>query len=138
MRQFLLAVPHVVLYGCAILIAAAFAMSVALLWQTWRVKARVRKLTKLLAEFGDAYCHQNDRADFVSLYRSLANHPRVKIIPAETRLFQRGVDFFEQRSDKNWSLTDCISFVPMRDERITEALTGDNHFEEAGIVALLK
>src|SRR5271168_3115221 len=54
MRHFLLVVPPVVLYGCGILIAAAFAMSVALLWQTWRVKARVRKLTKLLAEFGDA------------------------------------------------------------------------------------
>src|ERR1700683_2134625 len=54
MRQFLLAVPPVVLYGCGILIAAAFAMSVALLWQTWRVKARVRRLTKFLTEFGDA------------------------------------------------------------------------------------
>lgn len=92
----------------------------------------------VLAEFGDAYCHPNDRADFVSLYRSLANHPRVKIIPAETRLFQRGVDFFEQRSDKNWSLTDCLSFISMRDEGITEALTGDKHFEQAGFTALLK
>jgi predicted nucleic acid-binding protein len=45
----------------------------------------------VLAEFGDAYCHPNDRADFVSLYRSLINHPRVKIIPADTRFFQRGV-----------------------------------------------
>src|ERR1039458_7793741 len=55
MRHFLLAVPPVVLYGCAILIAAAFAMSVALFCQTWRVKARVRKLTKLLVEFGEAH-----------------------------------------------------------------------------------
>ena len=92
----------------------------------------------VLAEFGDAYCHPNDRADFVSLYRSLANHPRVKIIPAETRLFQRGVVFFEHRPDKNWSLTDCLSFVSMRDEGITEALTGDKHFEQAGFTALLK
>jgi predicted nucleic acid-binding protein len=92
----------------------------------------------VLAEFGDAYCHPNDRADFVSLYRSLANHPRVKIIPAETGLFQRGVDFFEQRPDKNWSLTDCLSFVSMRDEGITEALTGDKHFEQAGFTASLK
>src|SRR5690242_9333435 len=70
----------------------------------------------LLAEFGDAYCHPLDRSDFVALYRSLLNHPRVKIIPADTRLFQRGVDFFEERRDKQWSLTDCISFVVMRDE----------------------
>jgi len=62
----------------------------------------------VLAEFGHAYCHEKDRADFVSLYRSLANHPRVKVIPADTRLFQRGVDLFGQRQDKDWSLTATI------------------------------
>ena len=92
----------------------------------------------VLAEFGDAYCHPNDRADFVALYRSLLNHPRVIIIPADTRLFQRGVDFFEQRRDKEWSLTDCLSFVGMRDEGIALGLTGDKHFEQAGFTALLK
>jgi uncharacterized protein len=92
----------------------------------------------VLAEFADAYCHPNDRADFVSFYRSLVNNPRVKIIPADTLLFQRGVDLFEQRRDKNWSLTDCLSFISMRDEGLTEALTGDKHFEQAGFTALLK
>jgi len=92
----------------------------------------------VLAEFGDAYCHPQDRADFVSLYRSLVNHPRVKIVPATTTLFQRGVDFFEQRTDKEWSLTDCLSFVVMHDETIREVLTGDKHFEQAGFTALLK
>jgi predicted nucleic acid-binding protein len=92
----------------------------------------------VLAEFGNAYSDPRDRADFLSLYRSLLNHPRVKIIPADTRLFQRGVDLFEQRPDKEWSLVDCLSFVVMRDERLTEALTGDQHFEQAGFNALLK
>jgi predicted nucleic acid-binding protein len=92
----------------------------------------------VLAEFGDAYCHPNDRADFVSLYRSLTNHPRVKIIPATTALFQRGVEFFGQRQDKNWSLTDCLSFVSMQEEGITDALTGDKDFEQAGFTVLLK
>lgn len=41
------------------------------------------------------------------------------------------------RLDKDWSLTDCISFVVMRDEGITEALTGDRHFEQARFIALL-
>lgn len=50
----------------------------------------------------------------------------------------RGVDLFEQRPDKEWSLVDCISFGVMQDEKLTEALTGDRHFEQAGFVALLK
>jgi len=92
----------------------------------------------VLAEFGNAYSDPQDRADFVGLYRALTNHPRVKIIPADTRLFQCGVDFFAQRPDKEWSLVDCLSFLVMRDEGIMEALTGDKHFEQAGFTALLK
>jgi len=50
-----------------------------------------------------------------------------------------GLDrMYQRRPDKNWSLTDCISFVVMQDHGITEALTGDHHFEQAGFVALLK
>jgi predicted nucleic acid-binding protein len=92
----------------------------------------------VLTEFGNAYSDPRDRADFVGLYRSLINHPRVRIISADTRLFQRGVDFFEQRPDKEWSLVDCLSFIVMRDEGIQEALTGDKHFEQAGFVVLFK
>lgn len=53
-------------------------------------------------------------------------------------LYLEGVRFYDDRSDKEWSLTDCISFVVMLREKITEALTGDRHFEQAGFVALLK
>jgi hypothetical protein len=44
---------------------------------------------------------------------------------------------FRQRADKAWGLTDCISFVVMREREIPEALTADEHFEQAGFVALL-
>jgi hypothetical protein len=40
--------------------------------------------------------------------------------------------------DKQWPLTDCISFVVMQREGLSEALTGDLHFEQASFVALLK
>jgi predicted nucleic acid-binding protein len=101
---------------------------------------RLRFLTTewVLAEFGDAYSHPKDRPDFVAMYRSLHKHRQFRIVPADTQLFQRGVDFFAHRKDKNWSLTDCLSFVVMRDERITLALTGDKHFEQAGFTLLLK
>jgi uncharacterized protein len=41
------------------------------------------------------------------------------------------------RRDKEWSLTDCISFVVMKERGLTEALTADHHFEQAGFKALL-
>ena len=45
---------------------------------------------------------------------------------------------FAARPDKEWSLTDCISFVAMNERDITDALTSDHHFEQAGFRILLK
>ena len=42
------------------------------------------------------------------------------------------------RKDKDWSLTDCISFVVMHERGLPDALTTDKHFEQAGFRALLK
>jgi hypothetical protein len=60
------------------------------------------------------------------------------IVEARPVLFQRGLRLYDERPDKEWTLTDCISFVVMADEEIEEALTGDHHFEQAGFRALLK
>lgn len=65
-------------------------------------------------------------------------NPNARIEPCSDQLLQEGIDLYDQRPDKDWSLTDCISFVVMRKQSITEALTGDHHFEQAGFVALLK
>jgi hypothetical protein len=59
-------------------------------------------------------------------------------VPPESNAFDAGVALFAQRPDKHWSLTDCISFIVMRREGLTDALTGDHHFEQAGFNALLK
>ena len=60
------------------------------------------------------------------------------IVDPTRDLFHSGIDLFARRPDKAWSLTDCISFVVMKENRIKEALTGDHHFEQAGFTALLK
>jgi len=62
----------------------------------------------------------------------------VRIVRSGPQLFQRGLKLYDERPDKEWSLTDCISFVVMKDEGISDALTGDQHFEQAGFIPLLK
>lgn len=92
----------------------------------------------VLTEVGDALSAPENRDAFLNLLDLLKESPDVRIITASSDLFERGIELFRQRSDKDWSLTDCISFVAMKDENIVAALTGDHHFEQAGFRALLK
>lgn len=92
----------------------------------------------ILTELADALCSRHSRAKYGVLEDRLRASNQVTIVSATTDLFHRGSDLYRQRPDKDWSLTDCISFVVMREAGITEALTADHHFEQAGFVALLK
>jgi predicted nucleic acid-binding protein len=48
------------------------------------------------------------------------------------------MSLYRQHADKAWSLTDCISFAVMREKRLTEAFTSDQHFQQAGFIPLLR
>lgn len=74
----------------------------------------------------------------VEFIENLRDDPAVRIVPSGRRLAERGWDLYRRRLDKEWSLTDSISFVVMEDRGITDALTGDRHFEQAGFRALLR
>ena len=63
--------------------------------------------------------------------------PAFRLVPATSELIERGRKLYRDRLDKNWPLTDCISFVVMQDHQLTEALTADRHFQQAGFNALL-
>ena len=78
------------------------------------------------------------RSRFVEFYLWLRQHPRVRVVPVSEDLFHRGYELYAARGDKDWSLTDCISFIVMRDEGSPAALTHDQHFEQAGYKALLR
>ena len=75
---------------------------------------------------------------FVQLYRDLADDRRVTIVPPAQDLFDEGIELYAQCPDKDWSLIDCISFVVMREYNLTDALTADRHFEQAGFRVLLE
>ena len=92
----------------------------------------------VLTEVGDAFSHLAARQKFIRLLDLLREQPDVDIVPSTSDLFQRGTAFFSARPDKEWSLTDCISFVVMNERGITDALTSDHHFEQAGFRILLK
>ena len=73
-------------------------------------------------------------ADFVNdLYETRA----VEIVPHTPKTFFDGLRLYESRLDKGYSLTDCISINAMRERRITEVLSHDNHFRQEGFTVLL-
>ena len=93
--------------------------------------------TWVLLELGDALRHGHDRVVFSALLDDLARDPDTVVIPADQTLFDKALELFHARPDKEWSLTDCTSFVVMQEQGLTEALTSDHHFEQAGFTALL-
>lgn len=92
----------------------------------------------VLLELANSLSAPRYRLTFIALLEQLRHDPDVIIYEAERTLFDEGLSLYQNRTDKNWSLTDCISFVVMAREGITEALTGDRDFEQAGFKALLK
>lgn len=93
----------------------------------------------VLVELADALAFSpRSRAEFIATLDDLLADADARIIPHDETLLTEGIRLYQQRPDKQWSLTDCFSFVVMQREGITEALTSDHHFEQADFMALLK
>jgi len=92
----------------------------------------------VLTEVANTMTRGANRALFAELHHDLASDRRVLIVPPSQDLFLQGIEHFAQRSDKDWSLTDCISFLVMRRHELTDALTADHHFRQAGFHVLLE
>jgi predicted nucleic acid-binding protein len=91
----------------------------------------------VLLEVANFFTKGEARSAFLDLERELRNDPETEIVAATAGLFARGRNLFAGRSDKEWSLTDCTSFAVMTDRKMTDALTSDLHFVQAGYRALL-
>lgn len=85
----------------------------------------------------DAFAEPALRPSFLGLMEALRGDPHVTIVPPTQEWFDRGIALYAKRPDKAWSLTDCISFVVMEQMGLTEALTADRHFAQAGFTVLL-
>ena len=102
------------------------------------LSGRIFTTAWIVAELTAAFSAPPRRARCLALIDHLYTDPQITVMPSSPELFDAGLTLCRSRPDKGWSLTDCISFIVMEREGITEALTGDHHFEQAGFVALLK
>jgi predicted nucleic acid-binding protein len=91
----------------------------------------------ILLELGNVLSSVGQRSLFSKLADRLRSDPNIRIVSASRDLLDKGLRLFSRREDKEWSLTDCTSFVIMQEEDLTEALTTDHHFEQAGFTVLL-
>lgn len=91
----------------------------------------------ILIEIADGFARLARRPRGLHLLAKLTGEEGYRLVPIAEKLLQEGLDLYRARSDKEWSLTDCISFELMKREGVTEALTADIHFRQAGFQTLL-
>jgi uncharacterized protein len=91
----------------------------------------------ILLEIGDGYARVDRREKGCQLLDKFQNEAGFRIAAMNDPLVADALALYQGRHDKNWGLTDCVSFALMQREGISEALTADVHFRQAGFRALL-
>lgn len=91
----------------------------------------------VLLESGNALAkrYRTEVIDIIDHFQSSAD---VEIVRLDPEIFEVGFNLFKQHKDKTWGLVDCISFVVMNERGISDALTFDQHFVQAGFRALMR
>ncbi|HKC65470.1 MAG TPA: PIN domain-containing protein [Pyrinomonadaceae bacterium] len=89
----------------------------------------------VLLEIGNAMA-KDFREEAVAIIKLLRSSKKIEVVETAGRLFEKGLEFYEKFSDKRWSLVDYISFVLMKENSVTEALTFDEDFMQAGFIVL--
>ncbi|HQU47048.1 MAG TPA: PIN domain-containing protein [Pirellulales bacterium] len=105
------------------------------------IQSASRRLTHnyVLAEFvALAQARKLPRPPALTFVADLQDNAAVELVYVSERLHRAALDLLRQRPDKGWSLCDAVSFLLMAQEGVGEALTTDHHFEQAGLVRLLK
>jgi uncharacterized protein len=105
-----------------------------------RIETEDRRLITsraVVLEIGNALSKLRYRAPAAALLDAIERDPNVEIVPLSEELYKRSLELYRQHQDKEWGLTDCVSFAVMWERSITDALTADDHFRQAGFRALL-
>jgi predicted nucleic acid-binding protein len=91
----------------------------------------------VLFEVANALCRRDLRRLAVAMTDAILDDEHVTVVRPTPSLFTASWTLYRDRPDKDWSLTDCASFIVMKERRITDALTTDVHFAQAGFKVLL-
>ncbi|MFM9903388.1 MAG: type II toxin-antitoxin system VapC family toxin [Pyrinomonadaceae bacterium] len=86
----------------------------------------------ILYEVGNALA-RNSKTQTQKIISDFIEADGVEIVYASPELFRRAFAYFCDYGDKSWGLLDCSTFIVMKDLDITDALTNDKHFEQAGL-----
>ena len=92
-------------------------------------------LTELLDGLAQRGTHLREAA--ARAVRMMLDDGRVTVHPQSRESFLAGLSLYQQRSDKGYSLVDCISMTTMRRHGISEVLTNDHHFTQEGFIVVL-
>ena len=91
----------------------------------------------VLLEIGNALA-RNYKREAVAIIEQFFASDEVEIVRLSPQLFEQAFAIYSTYQDKEWSLVDCISFVVMREAGVSQALTFDRHFIQAGFQALMR
>ena len=102
-------------------------------------QTRIVTSEMVLIEVLNALAKYRDlRPKVVEMVAAIQTDPNTDVVPLSGIQFREALRFYATHADKEWGLTDCASFVLMRERGISEALTYDRDFAQAGFVALLR
>jgi uncharacterized protein len=102
-------------------------------WQ--RIVTTIPPLVTTSYVFDEVVTFFNSRghhAKAVQIGNDLLRSASLQLIHVDERLFYEGWTYLQQHQDKDYSLTDCISFVVMQRLSISTAFAFDRHFAQAG------
>lgn len=91
----------------------------------------------ILLEVGNSLSSVKARNTALKLKENIENSSRIELVSLSPELIESGWKLYAERLDKDWGIIDCISFVVMQRYGVTEALTTDKHFKQAGFTKLL-
>jgi predicted nucleic acid-binding protein len=86
----------------------------------------------VLMEIGNTFSIIKKRKQGAKIIRGILKIKHMEIIHLTPKYFDKSLELYEKRSDKEWGMVDCFSFVVMKEYNLYAALTVDHHFNQAG------